>query len=667
MFSTKYRGSLAPKAVSIISLFVLVAGVFPVPALATSGNSDSCSQQTAFTIDEDIEDGAELTLSESDDRVRVDFNDSDSGDDPDTSGTNNTLYEEVTITAATGYELVSVEVDVEKEDGTLGTTAYISISHDGQSVTYNPTESGVRVDKVNVTVKKVCLGFAGTSSCVAADGTYSITWTVTNPYAYRNMDVTSTNFEGDNDLSGSNFSDSSVADPSFTPDPVAANSSATTITTHDTNSGTIVQRVRADVDVRWQSSASDSLPYGGNADSATIIVQHGSPCPPPAPVDVCPNVTGLQTTTPCADTTCAADGGTWTNNQCVMPVKVNICHANGQSGNWNQLEVNQNGWDGHDGHTDDFLVDAQHPCPPVVQDPEPTEEEVCEDAGNNWIEDDCYTPEEECEVIDEGFWNGDTCEDIEECEQGQTYNSNTNECSDPEPTEAEACELAGDFWTGSACVDIAVCTGNQSYEAETNTCVNEDVPPTCAENQTLVEGQCVNNEVTGPEAPAETSAEETPKKSGKGLNKTCNNSQDDDNDGLYDMNDPGCESGTDTSEENPIGGDVLGASTSGSSCSALLTTHMRINRTNDAEEVKKLQTFLNGELGLTLEVDGVFGEETRDAVNAFQLKYEGEVLKPWGPFGLPEKTATGYVFKTTQRWINMIHCASLNLPMPELN
>ncbi|MBP9710748.1 MAG: polysaccharide deacetylase family protein [Candidatus Pacebacteria bacterium] len=48
---------------------------------------------------------------------------------------------------------------------------------------------------------------------------------------------------------------------------------------------------------------------------------NGSSCdmPPPPPTDTCPNVPGNQTTTPCADTTCTQQGGTWNGSSCDMP------------------------------------------------------------------------------------------------------------------------------------------------------------------------------------------------------------------------------------------------------------------------------------------------------------------------------------------------------------
>jgi peptidoglycan hydrolase-like protein with peptidoglycan-binding domain len=71
-------------------------------------------------------------------------------------------------------------------------------------------------------------------------------------------------------------------------------------------------------------------------------------------------------------------------------------------------------------------------------------------------------------------------------------------------------------------------------------------------------------------------------------------------------------------------------------------------------------------MGLTLTVDGKYNKATRDAVKAFQEKYKDAVLAPWEKFGLKDGKGTGNVYKTTLRQINMLKCASLNLPMPEL-
>jgi hypothetical protein len=113
-------------------------------------------------------------------------------------------------------------------------------------------------------------------------------------------------------------------------------------------------------------------------------------------------------------------------------------------------------------------------------------------------------------------------------------------------------------------------------------------------------------------------------------------------------------------------GRVLGASTS---CGIYLNKYIKLgDKNNDKDEVTKLQQFLNEYLGLNLVVDGFYGLKTYNAVKAFQLKHQNEVLSPWVGVGKlkKENNPTGYVYKTTQRWINMIKCPELNLPMPEL-
>lgn len=118
-----------------------------------------------------------------------------------------------------------------------------------------------------------------------------------------------------------------------------------------------------------------------------------------------------------------------------------------------------------------------------------------------------------------------------------------------------------------------------------------------------------------------------------------------------------------TEENNAPKGEVLGETT----CSTIyLNDFLFFRRKNNPEQVKLLQAFLNEHMGLTLVVDGFYGKSTRDAVKAFQVKYADEVLMPWKPFGLKSELGTGNVYKTTKRKINMIKCADLNLPIPQL-
>ena len=91
-------------------------------------------------------------------------------------------------------------------------------------------------------------------------------------------------------------------------------------------------------------------------------------------------------------------------------------------------------------------------------------------------------------------------------------------------------------------------------------------------------------------------------------------------------------------------------------------SYLRIGKNNDEGDVKRLQQFLNTELDANLTVNGVFGESTDAAVRKFQKAHQEQILAPWG-IDYP----TGYVYKTTERWINLTSCASLDIPMPELN
>jgi len=97
-------------------------------------------------------------------------------------------------------------------------------------------------------------------------------------------------------------------------------------------------------------------------------------------------------------------------------------------------------------------------------------------------------------------------------------------------------------------------------------------------------------------------------------------------------------------------------------CEKYLFEHLRYGQNNNPDEVRKLQIFLNEHMGESLTVDGFFGKETERAVNRFQEEYSDEVLEPWG---IDEPT--GYVYLTTKRWINMIKCPLLGIPMPDLS
>jgi hypothetical protein len=79
---------------------------------------------------------------------------------------------------------------------------------------------------------------------------------------------------------------------------------------------------------------------------------------------------------------------------------------------------------------------------------------------------------------------------------------------------------------------------------------------------------------------------------------------------------------------------------------------MRRDFNNDPIEVMKLQAFLKTFEGYDyVTVNGTFDQATFDAVSAFQMKYEADVLTPWG-----HTAPTGYVYITTLKKINEIYC-----------
>jgi VCBS repeat-containing protein len=113
------------------------------------------------------------------------------------------------------------------------------------------------------------------------------------------------------------------------------------------------------------------------------------------------------------------------------------------------------------------------------------------------------------------------------------------------------------------------------------------------------------------------------------------------------------------------GGSVLGASTGevlGDSCGLYMDKHIRLgSRKNNAEQVKKLQDFLNRNMGSTLPVTGFYGPLTNGIVKNFQVKYSDEVMKPWGL-----TSPTGLVYLATLRQINNLECPELTLALPPL-
>lgn len=120
-------------------------------------------------------------------------------------------------------------------------------------------------------------------------------------------------------------------------------------------------------------------------------------------------------------------------------------------------------------------------------------------------------------------------------------------------------------------------------------------------------------------------------------------------------------------------GEVLGAATVEpelpASCNEYLRDYLKMGKKNDPEQVKLLQTFLNETMNAQLPVTGFFGKLTKNWVKKFQKKYHNEIIQPWIDAGYKGKDiidGTGYVYKTTKRYINIMKCSQLNIPVPDL-
>lgn len=114
---------------------------------------------------------------------------------------------------------------------------------------------------------------------------------------------------------------------------------------------------------------------------------------------------------------------------------------------------------------------------------------------------------------------------------------------------------------------------------------------------------------------------------------------------------------------------VLGASTTagpeqvlGESCGLYMDQHLRRGYSlNDAEQVEKLQKFLNDQGYANFVPTGFFGPLTEAAVKRFQQAYANEILAPWN---IAEPT--GLVYITTLRQVNLLECPQISLQIPEL-
>lgn len=114
---------------------------------------------------------------------------------------------------------------------------------------------------------------------------------------------------------------------------------------------------------------------------------------------------------------------------------------------------------------------------------------------------------------------------------------------------------------------------------------------------------------------------------------------------------------TATSLESPPETQPAESATS-TACSAYLTKNIALSIINDADEVKKLQTFLRDFEGFSsLEVTGIYDTATFNATKVFQSRYAEDILAPWG-FVSP----TGMVNVTTIKKINSLYCEKNNPP-----
>ena len=105
-------------------------------------------------------------------------------------------------------------------------------------------------------------------------------------------------------------------------------------------------------------------------------------------------------------------------------------------------------------------------------------------------------------------------------------------------------------------------------------------------------------------------------------------------------------------------GEAVSAEEAVVQCEPLLHTYLRRGTTNDQLETYKLQAFLAalgyGDVSL---LTGVFDRATDEAVRAFQLDHQAEVLTPWYEAGIvPHNNPTGWVYRTTRWKINNIYC-----------
>ncbi len=105
-------------------------------------------------------------------------------------------------------------------------------------------------------------------------------------------------------------------------------------------------------------------------------------------------------------------------------------------------------------------------------------------------------------------------------------------------------------------------------------------------------------------------------------------------------------------------GEILGDFTVADFC-PFLTSYMKMGAENDPLQVIRLQAYLKTfEKFDYVTVNGVFDAATFQAVSEYQIRYQKDILEPWGL-----TQPTGYVYKLTLAKINQTICGT---PMPEV-
>lgn len=170
-----------------------------------------------------------------------------------------------------------------------------------------------------------------------------------------------------------------------------------------------------------------------------------------------------------------------------------------------------------------------------------------------------------------------------------------------------------------------------------------------------------------------------PAQGGGGPAPACEDSIDNDGDGLIDMSDPGCSGVADTDEvdaatfkstanggggmrvsEQVVSDTPLTPQEDVASCDMYLTAFIRPGAKNDSEQVKKMQKVLHDVEGAGVEENGLYDGPTLAAVHAFQTKYAQEILTPWGI-----DRSTGFVYLTTRKKINELFCSIRQFPLTD--